>query len=193
MVPPEKYEGNLMEQGTAIEPFVRYQVHLVRLVGRDVVGYARTVSGLMGGWGTEYPQLIHLRMNPHPDYPVFGRGTPPERTLRVGVLYRVTNLLDWRPHPSHPYGEDEWHLVWSDVRLGSRCETLGVGFHTFDREMSARLDEYFGLAAVLYTPLEQQRFPYRPTPILSRLSREGFFEVQPGEVKLPEWATPPGW
>lgn len=202
-IPREYFESqDIFVYSAALAPYVPYLTHIVYLVGQDVVDYDVWQTDDRDGLGTYFPITNVLSTaTPAPQYPVRGVGNPPGRTLRVGVLYRFTATEGWEPNPSHPYGEDEWHLVWSDVYLGGTkdnpdCRTLDIGFHTFDRATSARLDAHFGLAQV-GRGLEKI-YPFGLVPMLSRLGTRFFSDTsmtlaQPGEVKLPDWALPPDW
>ncbi|WP_234554052.1 hypothetical protein [Thermus caliditerrae] len=202
-VPREIWEqGNFIQKLGALQAYVSYFNHKVFLVDGDVVDYSVGESGFAGGWGTHLPYIIGFpQRDMPPQYPVHGFGDPPGRTFRTAILYRFTAMTGWEPDPSHPYGEDEWHIVWSDVYLGGTrdnpdCRTLGVGFHTYDRATSAMLDSFFGLAQV-GGGLEYL-YPFGPAPILSRLGDflydgSSLTRVRPGELRLPSWALPPGW
>ncbi|MDM7323792.1 MAG: hypothetical protein P3W93_002140 [Thermus sp.] len=188
----------------AASPYWPYNTHMVYLVGQDIVGYVTGDSGTIP-FGSGSPSSFSIPMKPQylSRYPVKGWKTePPGRTLRVAVLYRdtITKPGDWRPSPTHPYGEDNWHLVWSDVYLGGTlanpdCKVKSIGYHIYDLPTSARLDEFFGLEDV---PVHSTINPYFTVPILKRIGvlnvvEDITFALSPGELQLPDWATPPGW
>ncbi|WP_243095653.1 hypothetical protein [Thermus thalpophilus] len=182
-------------------PDVSYHTHHVILAGRDVIGYRNLQGSPTDNWGLGQQGWYRIGLlREDPRYPVFGNGDYPNRTVRLAVLYRTTNRVDWRPNPAHPYGEDNWHIAWSDTYLGGTrdapdCRLVGLGFHTYDLATSARLDEFFGLQEMSGVPLYNTFYPFNDrVPALSRLTPNGLSNLtEPGAVSLPDWALPPGW
>lgn len=195
-----------------------YSMHTVLLVGQDVIHYYTKGGPYSAGYGFTpyfplefhpkgYPGYTRGRPEDLARYPLWGEN-PPGRTFRLAVLYRFTIVSpdpgDWRPHPSHPLGEDNWHIVWSDVRLAGTkdnpdCSVEAIGYHMYDESTSRALDSYFGLEEVstasVAATVPMYRF-YSVLPVLTRLSpndASGYMRVPVGSVRLPNWALPPGW
>ncbi|WP_243030134.1 hypothetical protein [Thermus altitudinis] len=190
-----------------VYPFWAYVTHGVRLVGRDVVGYL-----LYDDYHNPIKTPLYYTMDAGQNltnYPLYGWGTPPPgQTVRMAVLYRdtISKPGDWQPHPSHPLGEDNWHIVWSDVHLGGTlanpdCRVEAIGYHMYDLATSAQLDDFFGLAE---TPTPPRWYSpgtlFRTLPLLTRIGEwepvllgNVRFKIPAGSFQLPDWALPPGW
>ncbi len=207
-VPQEVWQREAQKDYPKIpRPYWDNTLHLVVLVERDVVDYWIWYSHPRNGYEYTRWHPVAPRDKAYLDrYPTAGKGNPPGTTLRAAILYRnaTRKTGDWRPHPSHAYGEDHWHIVWSDVRLAGTvdrpdCAVERIGYHMYDLSTSMRLDSLFGLTDVPSPANDEMAVFYPTTPVLGNIGMivdstyTPEFLVPPGAVKLPDWALPPGW